>query len=398
MNSKRLSNPTNRKADQPKDTIAIYIPDLMCGGVERVMIDLANGIKDYDYEVDLVLSSAEGPFLNQVPAGINIVDLKCKRVLFSLPKLIKYLRLRQPSIVLTAKDHVNILAIISTMFSQRTKSIIAIHDMANCMYYLFNPETDLRTRTKEKVIQYMAKILYPKTAAIIAVSQAAAEELSSFYDIDPRRINVVYNPLDFERISFLSQQDVDHPWFREGQPPVILAIGRLEQEKDFATLIRAFAVVGKQIQARLIIMGVGSQQAGLQNLIESLNLQNEAVLWGYEENPYKYIKAAGVVVLSSKYETLPTVLIETLYLQTGFVATKSYGGIHEIIGEPNYPYIVPIGDHIRLAQALIDYLNNRPMPLQIDFEKYKKHHAVAKYLAVFKNSKSEGEISVCESI
>ncbi|MGE5403311.1 MAG: glycosyltransferase [Candidatus Saccharibacteria bacterium] len=391
-----LNYPNDKRSDQPQDTIAIFIPDLMCGGAERVMIDLAGGITECDCEVDLVLSSAEGPFLNQVPVGINVVDLKCKRVLFSLPKLIKYLRSRKPSIILTAKDHVNVLAIISAMFSQRSRSIITIHDMTDSMYNLFNSATSFKSRMKEKVIQSLAKILYPKTAAIIAVSQAAAEEFSSFYNIDPRRINVIYNPLDFERISFLSKQDVDHPWFGEGQAAVILGIGRLEQEKDFATLIRAFATVREHIQARLIIMGLGSQQAELQNLIDTLNLQNEALLWGYEENPYKYIKAAGVVALSSKYETLPTVLIETLYLQKGFVGTNCCGGIHEIIGDTDYPYLVPTGDHKQLAQALIDYLNKKPKPHQIDFEKFGKKYAVAKYLAVFKNAISEGEIPVCE--
>ena len=131
----------------------------------------------------------------------------------------------------------------------------------------------------------------------------------------------------------LAQASLQHPWFADGEPPIVLSVSRLMgPQKDPATLLRAFALVRKQRSVRLMLLGDGPERASLERLASDLGVSTEVEFSGWVDQPYNYMRRAGVMVLSSLWEGLPTVLIEALACGCKIVATDCPGGSTEILG------------------------------------------------------------------
>jgi glycosyltransferase involved in cell wall biosynthesis len=163
---------------------------------------------------------------------------------------------------------------------------------------------------------------------------------------------VVYNPVITPEIMALARQTPDHPWFAAGGPPVILAVGRLTPQKDFPTLLRAFAEVRRRRPARLLILGEGEERAALEALGADLGVAADVALPGFRENAMAYMAGSALFVLSSAWEGLPTVLIEALAAGTRVVSTDCPSGPREILQDGRLGSLVPVGDVAALADAM----------------------------------------------
>jgi glycosyltransferase involved in cell wall biosynthesis len=169
----------------------------------------------------------------------------------------------------------------------------------------------------------------------------------------PRKfIQVIYNPVITPQVRVMSQVPLEHPWFNLGEPPVILAAGHLTALKDFTTLIRAFALVREIRSARLLILGEGEERIAIEALVKQLGLEQDVSLPGFIVNPYPYMVRAPVFVLSSKWEGLPTVLIEALFCGALIVSTDCPSGPREILRDGQYGQLVPVGDSVNMAKAI----------------------------------------------
>jgi glycosyltransferase involved in cell wall biosynthesis len=145
-----------------------------------------------------------------------------------------------------------------------------------------------------------------------------------------------------------------HPWLEPGQPPVVMGLGRLVPQKDFPTLIRAFARVRAERPARLLIVGPGSAaaQAELRALAAALGCAEDTALPGPTLNPFAYLARAGVFVLSSLHEGLPGVVIQALACGAPVVATDCPSGPREILKGGRFGRLVPMGDAAAIAEAI----------------------------------------------
>jgi glycosyltransferase involved in cell wall biosynthesis len=202
--------------------------------------------------------------------------------------------------------------------------------------------------------------LYPLVDQIIAVSQGVAEDIREITGLPPERITVIHNPVITARLLAMAREPVAHPWFNAAEPPVILGAGRLTRQKDFPTLIRAFARVQRHRPARLVILGEGRQRLALKTLAAELGVASEVDLPGFVVNPYAYMAKAAVFALSSTWEGSPNVLTEALALGTPAVATDCPSGPREILGEGRYGALVPVSDSASLAQAILATLDDPP--------------------------------------
>jgi len=145
---------------------------------------------------------------------------------------------------------------------------------------------------------------------------------------------------------------VAHPWFQTGELPVVLGIGRLARQKDFPTLLRAFAQVRSRRPCRLVILGEGKERSALTALVERLGITPHVEMPGFVANPFAYLRRAALFVLSSAWEGSPNVLIEALALAVPSVATDCPSGPREILCEGRYGPLVPVGDDEALAEAM----------------------------------------------
>jgi glycosyltransferase involved in cell wall biosynthesis len=169
-------------------------------------------------------------------------------------------------------------------------------------------------------------------------------------------IQVIYNPVITPDLRINSQMPLEHPWFNLGEPPVILAVGSLTAQKDFPTLLKAFVQLRKIRNARLLILGEGEERTAIEALVKQLGLEQDVSLPGFVVNPYPYMFRAPVFVLSSKWEGLPTVVIEALFCGTLIVSTDCPSGPREILQDGQYGQLVPVGDSVNMAQAIENVL------------------------------------------
>lgn len=330
--------------------IAIYIPSLRGGGAERVMVALANAFAARGHRVDLVLVKAEGPYLREVANRVNVIDLGCGRVLASLLPLVRYLRRERPSAMLSALYHANLVAILARALA-RTDTRLVVSE-----------RNSLRGGRRGILLRSLMRHLYPRADAIIAVSQGITHELVAELDLPPQRVTAIPNPVDLDHIEALSAERPSHPWLAAGSPPLILAVGRLEQQKDYPTLLEAFAQLRSRREVRLVILGEGSLQDELERRIAEADLADSVLLAGFQTNPFGWMAASTVYVLSSRHEGFPNSLIQAMACGVRVVSTDCPTGPDEILEGGKWGSLVPVGDTDALAKAIADALDNPAPP------------------------------------
>ena len=355
--------------------IAIFMPSLFGAGGQRSMLNLAHGIADKGYEVDLVLAVKEGEFLSDVRETVNLVDLKASRALTSLPALISYLRHEEPDALLSVFGYVNIVSIWAwRLASVSTKLFVNEQNTVS-------QEAGNASNFRQRMTPGLMKRFYPMADGIIVVSSGVREDMAQVTDIPLEDITVIYNPsINATEVQEKAKAPLDHPWFRPDQPPVLVAVGRLEQQKDYPMMLKAFSKVRASQPARLIILGEGRDRASLEAMISEYGLDQDVSLPGFVSNPYAYLSRASLFLLSSRWEGLPTVLIEALCCGTKVVSTDCPSGPKEILKEGKYGPLTPVGDSEAFASAINSSLQNHaPKPPVESWQPYELGTIVDQY-------------------
>lgn len=324
--------------------IAFFFPSMRGGGAERVMVNLAEGMLARGMAVDFVLAAAEGPLLSAIPSRARVTVLGSRRVLPCVVPLARYLRRERPRVLVSSMSHANIVALWARALSRApVPVIVTVHNTLS---------VTTRKASGGWLWPHLIRAFYPRAEGIVAVSQDAADDLARTARIPRQRIDVIYNPVITSDLRQRAALAPDHPWFAPGQPPVILGVGRLTRQKDFPNLIRAFAELRKRRAARLIILGEGDERPALAALISELGLEPDVALLGFQDNATAFMAHSSVFVLSSAWEGLPTVLIEAMAAGAKVVSTDCPSGPREILQDGRLGALVPVGDHIALARAI----------------------------------------------
>ena len=184
------------------------------------------------------------------------------------------------------------------------------------------------------------------------MSGGVADQVSRVTRIPRDRFDVIYNAVVTPALVQAAKQRAPHPWFEDRSHPVVLGAGRLVRLKNFAALIEAFERVVRNRNARLVILGEGPERAALEGHVRRLGLQGKVALPGFLANPYACMARASVFALSSDWEGLPTVLIESLALGTPVVSTDCESGPREVLRNGALGHLVAVGDVPALTRAL----------------------------------------------
>jgi glycosyltransferase involved in cell wall biosynthesis len=329
--------------------LSIFLMDLDGGGAERVMLNLACGFAEQGLQVDLVLVKPEGPYLSQLPPKVRVVKLESSRLILSIPALARYLKQEQPPVLISALEDTNIVALCAKKLAGvSTRIVVTVHNN-------LSREAQNATQLKRRLTPQFVKWFYPWADSVVAVSQGVADNLVEI-GVSSEQLKVIYNPIVTPELSEKLQEPLAHPWFVPDQPPVILGVGRLTKQKDFPTLIRAFAKVRHLQPARLMILGEGEERSHLESLIQELDLAEDVVFPGFVANPYAYMAQAAVLVLSSAWEGFGNVLVEAMAAGTPVVSTNCESGPAEILADGQYGKLVSVGDSEEMAKAIAQAL------------------------------------------
>jgi glycosyltransferase involved in cell wall biosynthesis len=354
--------------------IAFFLPNLAGGGAERVVLNLLKGMLAQDISLDLVVASTEGPYLEQVPDRVRIINLATGRVITAIPALSRYLKENRPVALISHMNHANVVAVLARDFSGiATKLILVEHNTLSA---------SKSKLLRNKLVPAMMKWLYPRSDVVVGVSQGVAKDLDDRLGFEPGTVRVVYNPVVEADLISQAKTPLDHAWLQPNSPPVFLGVGRFSAQKDLLNLINAFALVRQQKPARLIILGEGELRGELEAAIERHGITEDVSLPGFVQNPYAYMYNASAFVLSSRWEGLPTVLIEAMACGCPVVATDCPSGPQEILASGKYGILVPIENSTALADAMLQTLET-PVSRDVLLERgmyFSHERAVAEYL------------------
>jgi glycosyltransferase involved in cell wall biosynthesis len=372
-------------------TLAIFLPSLAGGGAERMMLHLAAGVLAQGIAVHLVCADARGPYLGEVSSGCRLVDLKAQRVLLALPKLAAWLRENRPSVLLAAMDHANLIAIWAHTLACVGPAVRLAVSVRSQLSVAAAHEPSWRGRT----LPWLARRFYPRADDVIAVSEGVADDLADCLGLTRARITAIPNPVLSDDIDALASKPVEYPWLVPGAPPVLLAAGRLTAQKDFPTLLWAFARLVPQRELRLVILGEGPVRAALEAEVDALGLRDRVSLPGFDENPFRWMARAHLFVLSSAWEGLPGVLIQAMACGTPVVSTDCPSGPREVLDDGRFGPLVPVGDAQALAAAMEQTLD-APLPaatLQERAAQYRVRPVTRRYLAALGLAAGSGAAS-----
>lgn len=341
--------------------------------------NLAQGFLDAGFLVDMVIARAQGDHFDSIPEGVRQIRLGTKHTISGLPGLVSYLREHSPEALLAVKDRAIRVAIIARWLSG--KKVRLVGRIGTTVSAALEGKSHIRKwgwRTG-------MRLFYKHADKIVAVSQGVAEDIRDITGLPEISIPTVPNPVITERIFTLSKEPLDHEWFHDHDTKVILGIGRLAYQKDFPTLIRAFAEVRKQVNCRLIILGEGGQRRDMESLVLDLGLTGDVQLPGFVANPYRWLARSSLFVLSSRWEGSPNALTEALALGTPVVSTDCPSGPREILCDGRYGTLVPMENQAAMAEAIFQTLHTRlpERTLREAVNDYTVKRSVKGYLEVF---------------
>lgn len=338
--------------------ITFLLTNLKYGGIETNTLRLIKYFIKKNYKVDLVIIDLKGGLISQIPAEVNLIDLNRKKAHFSIFAMRKYLKENNPDYLISAKERNNVLSYYSIKFAGvNTKLIASVRTQLELEY---NRKMSIKSKILKFIDYSMAKHIYDDIDYLVAVSKGVKDNLKSFFNLKRNDIKVIYNPVVTEDIDLLKDEEVHHKWFNNEQIKVVIGVGRLSPPKNFLMLLKAFSkAVNENNNLRLAILGDGptSIKNELEEYISKNNLNNKVDLLGFVENPYKYVNKASIFVLSSSWEGFGNVVAEALAVGTPVVSTNCPSGPEEILDDGKYGSIVPVNDHERLAEEILNTLS-----------------------------------------
>lgn len=373
--------------------ISVFVASLAGGGLERTMVAIADGLAGRGHRVDLLVCRAHGFLADKVPARVQVhalpaapmwlarwhavradpratwqmlrpflLTLKPPHSLAQLAALADHLARERPDVLVAAMPHENLVAIQGrALAGVGTRLILTEHNTLSLRV------ASARRANYRRLPPLIAR-QYPRAEAIVAVSRGVADDLALQACLPRNRISVIYNPVVPHDVVKRASAPVSHPWLQPGQPPVVLAVGSLIPQKDFPTLIRAFARLHRSRAARLLILG-GAPDAGarlrdsdLRTLAAELDVSQDVDLPGYVADPYPWMARAAVFVLSSAFEGFGNVLPEALACGCPVVSTNCPSGPAEILDGGRFGRLVPVGDERAMADAITATLDDPPNP------------------------------------
>jgi glycosyltransferase involved in cell wall biosynthesis len=315
------------------------------------MLKVASGLAEAGHAVDLIAINPTGHYRRDDFGKVRLIELgviplKGLTVLNAVRGLARYLRAVRPDAVISATTAVNIIVIFARLLSGASvKTIVSERNAIQA--------SAITASRAGRLYRALIPWIYPKADVIVAVSQGVGDELVRDFAISPSKVKVVYNPVVSDGLVAQSRREVADPWLNDRSVPLILSVGRLHPQKDIPTLLRAFALLLKRREIRLIILGEGRWRGEYERLASALNVASHLKMPGFVDNPYAYMGRANLFVMASRYEGICNVLIEALACGCRVVATDCPGGgPREILEDGKWGRLVPVGDVPALALAM----------------------------------------------
>ena len=356
-------------------SLSIFIPSLEGGGAEKLMLALgaqiaAQGVFD---RVDLVVANSKGSLAESVPASLNLVNLCSRTPIRGAFRLAAYLRRARPWCLLSTVQSANVTALLSQAITQSARKVV-ICEANPTEFDLSEGSPSQRFLTKALI-----KTLYRRADLAIAISADVRWSLKHVAGVGESRIVTIPNPLLADHVATPRSDTV------LSRQRSIIACGRLQPQKDFPTLLRAFAIVRESTDVKLRILGEGPALPDLLRLADLLGIGQHVEFLGYVGDPRRAMATATVFAHTARWEGFGLVLLEALASGCRVVATNCRGGVREVLEGGRFGRLVETGNPAEIASAILEALDDdQPPPdgLAEHLAKYSLESIALKYIDV----------------
>ncbi|HEY3814279.1 MAG TPA: glycosyltransferase [Caulobacteraceae bacterium] len=336
-------HPARSSADADGVDIAILLPSLTGGGMERVRLLLAAEFARRGYRVELAVLDATGDLADHVPDNVTIKTLPVRRLRDSVQQVAVYLRERQPRALLAGLWPLTSMAVVARLLAgTRTRLVLSDHSDWS---HIRETSEGLRGLW----VRLSTGLTYPFADSLVAISDGVAHSVSRISGVPLSRVHRISNP---PTLSLDVGEEAFSIRWPDGDGPRLLTMGRLAREKDHATLLRALAIVRRTMPARLAILGTGPLRDELLALTRDLGLAEAVTMPGFDPYPVRWLQQTDLFVLSSKSEGFGNVLVEALSQGVPVVSTDCPTGPAEILDGGRYGTLCRVGDPEALAGAI----------------------------------------------
>lgn len=301
-----------------------------------MLLGLAGRLVERGYRVDVVIVREEGELLAHVPTGLHVIPLHRRTPRSAIRPLAAYLRKERPGALLSSLYRANVAAVIAGKVLVRGVRVV-LREANLEEYYIGH-------RGWQSVIDnLLGRFAYRTCDCVIAVSRSLRDSLLARKISIPGKIRVIHNP---------APHKTEHSKRTRRATPLLVACGRLAPQKDYATLLRAFAKLRRRMPASLVLLGDGPLRATLESEAAELGIRDDVSFAGFVANPHPYFLAASVFVHTAVFEGMPNVLLQALAAGCPIVATSCPGGVNEVLANGKFGTMVKVGDEVGVADAL----------------------------------------------
>lgn len=360
-------------------TIVISSGDLTMGGLQKILVEYLKLIDKNKYRIVLLIANDYGKknlFLEEIPKNVEIQFVRPYNLVSKIAELSKKRKILNrvllkgyrhkskrvfKSIFLEKLSKLGKIDLIID-FDGGLKSVLDNLKAEKKIIWIHSSIRKHKQDNKSKISRYGEEL--KKYDKIIAICQEMKEEIKELYPSLSHKIEYIYNPLDCNNIIEQGNENIEKMTSYEKElieSDYFLAISRLDAvQKDFETLIEGYLILkNKGIKERLYIIGEGDGRVKIEKMIEEKNLTKDVILLGQKQNPYVWIKHSKLFIHSSRYEGLPTVLLEALMMDKFIVSSNCPTGPTEILTNPKVGELFDVGDANQLAEKVLKVLYDK---------------------------------------
>jgi glycosyltransferase involved in cell wall biosynthesis len=334
------------KKDEAKKRVLFVVPSLIGGGAERVIVHLVNNLDRKLYTPLLALGAMDGPYLKELREDVQVYELGAERARRAMSAILKAVRTLRPSTVVSTLGLNFAVALASPFFPKGTRVVLREGSSPSA----FLKEVEQTSRARASFYRAMYRLLYNRADKVICQSDYMLNDLAANLSLPRRKLERIYNPVDFDRIRSLEGRE-DSPY--QGSGPHLVTVGNMTYAKACDVLLDAFKLVRERYKgASLTFVGDGDNRQSLEALAASLGVRQNVNFAGFQSNPFAYVRHADLFVSSSRYEGFSNVILEALACGTPVVATDCPSGNREVIEEGVNGWLARPEDASSLAETI----------------------------------------------
>jgi glycosyltransferase involved in cell wall biosynthesis len=335
-----------------KIKICLFLHSLAGGGAERFIVHLSNNLSREIFDIHLLLLNAQGEYAHQLRDDIQIIDLKLgafklskvpnSAVIFKVSQQFKQIN---PDLIFSTMTTTNLIAIVSRFWA-RLKIPLIIQEAG-----VFGDH--LKFARFRNVKRFVYKSIVRFADLVIVPAQAMADDLIKLSVLKAEKLQVMPNAVDFKHIhESLRNNVVSEEISQQKKKKIIISVGRLEKIKGFDIGIRAFYELHKRMPSYYWILGQGSEEEALKKLARELGIEQDVKFFGFQQNPYLFLKNADCFLLPSRSEGHPYTLMEAMYCEVPCVVSHYSSSVAQMIRDEFNGLVVESGNAVKMAEAM----------------------------------------------